>query len=414
MPSYIDNGRVFRNNIQHEPVLLRLFVFLLIVSMSSAVQAQTSKDAREQLSGTVSEIKATAKRQKKIAEQTAKLERELKELQQETVALARDTGDKEEELSVFEDKLAILEEQKKQKNNAFAERKEELSTLVSAMVRLKELPPEAVIAMPGKLGETLAAARALNVVTHAIEEDAESLKQQLQELDDLEGKIRKNREDIVSRKLGLEQKRASLASKIKERTKLQDELSDKDEEESERLAQLNAKSQNLQDLIEALGKTQAARQRLAQQEVKEKPAKKEDESDDSRDIRSFSAARGKIRMPVAGKVIRHYGSGSQETAFSRGITLETRENANVVAPFDGEVVYAGNFRDYGRMVIIRHSGDFHTLLSGMDHINCKPGQTLMEGEPIGSMGQARDERHLYMELRHNSKPVDPSVWIKGA
>lgn len=411
MPSYIDNDRVFRNNIQHGPVLPRLFIFLLVISMSSAILAQTSRDAREQLSGTANEIKAASKRQKKIAEQTVKLERELKELQHETIALARDTDGQEQELSAFEDKLTILEEQKKQKNDNFAGRKAELSTLVSAMVRLRQLPPEAVIAMPGKLDETLAAARALNIVTHAIEEDSDSLKLQLRELDDLEDKIKKNSEVIVSRKSSLEEKRARLASKIKERTKLEDELNDEDEKEQEHIEQLNAKSHNLQDLINALGKQQESHQ---EKEVKAGVPKKDEDNDEGNEVRSFSGAKGKIRMPAAGKIVRHYGSGGQETAFSRGITLETRENANVVAPFDGEVVYAGSFRDYGRIVIIRHSDDYHTLLSGMEHINCKLGQLLMEGEPIGSMGQAHDGRRLYIEVRHNSKPIDPGSWLKGA
>jgi septal ring factor EnvC (AmiA/AmiB activator) len=62
------------------------------------------------------------------------------------------------------------------------------------------------------------------------------------------------------------------------------------------------------------------------------------------------------------------------------------------------------------MVIIRHSDGYHTMLAGLDEIDCKPGQFVLEGEPVGSMGGGTDTR-LYMELREDGKPVDPAGWM---
>ena len=94
--------------------------------------------------------------------------------------------------------------------------------------------------------------------------------------------------------------------------------------------------------------------------------------------------------------------------------IETPASAGVVAPYDGEVVYAGLFRDYGKMVILRHSGDYHTLLSGMESINVSPGQNLLEGEPIGAMGKSSDDGKpkLYVEMRKSGKAIDPMAWFR--
>lgn len=389
--------------------MLRLFLFFLAACISTAAFAQTGKDARAQLSGTMDQIKAIGKRQKKIEEQRVSLEHELKDLKRETIDLAKEMSGQEQVLSGLEDKLGILEDQKKQKNDELDKRKAELSALIASMVRLRQMPPEAVIAMPGKLDETLAASRALNIITHAIEEDAQSLRQQLNALDNLEEKIRNDRATIVARKAELDAKRAVLEEKMAKRSKLEDELGEESQQEKERLAQLKTKSHNLQDLIDALGKAAA---KAREDNIRENAIQREEDEAQGK-MRSFADAKGKIQMPAAGKVIRHYGS-EDASAFSRGITLETPQNATVVAPFDGEVVYAGNFRDYGHIVILRHSDHYHTLLSGMEHVNCRPGQVLQKGEPVGTMGSPQEQRHLYVEVRRNNKPVDPSPWLKGA
>lgn len=410
---FINNERIFRNNIQHWLALLCLLLPLSIAVFPVSVNAQTGDEARAKLASTLDAIKAANARQKELEEQAGKLHNELKELQKQTVALANDTGEHEDELADFEDKLTILEEQKKQKNTELATRQAELSTLISAMIRLKQLPPETIIAMPGHLDETLAAARALSLISHSIQDEADSLKSQLAELDDLEDKIKKNRASIVTSKKDLAARRAELQAKIKERSDLEEKIGSESEETKEQIRQLTAQSHNLEELVDALGKEEAAPP-PAEDDVKASSISKNHRLRSAEEMRSFADAKGHLRMPAKGKIVRHFAGSGEDSALSRGITVETHEGSSVVAPFDGEVVYAGSFRDYGRIIIIRHSGEYHTLLSGMERINCTPGQFLMEGEPIGTMGTSQDARRLYIEIREDRKPVDPLPWFKAS
>jgi septal ring factor EnvC (AmiA/AmiB activator) len=128
--------------------------------------------------------------------------------------------------------------------------------------------------------------------------------------------------------------------------------------------------------------------------------------------RSFSAAQGEMPFPARGRIVGRFGQSNMDSgAPSKGITLETRPGAQVIAPFDGQVVFAGSFRGYGLLLIIEHGEGYHTLLAGMARIDSTVGQHLLVGEPVGVMSEAEGKPLLYVELRRNGQPVNPLPWL---
>jgi septal ring factor EnvC (AmiA/AmiB activator) len=118
-------------------------------------------------------------------------------------------------------------------------------------------------------------------------------------------------------------------------------------------------------------------------------------------------------MPVRGKLVLAYGQRAiGADAASKGISIQTRTQAQVVAPYDGQVVYAGEFRGYGQILIIEHGGRYHTLLAGLERIDAVAGQWILAGEPIGVMGSPKERfPELYLEFRHAGQPVNPLPWL---
>ncbi len=118
-------------------------------------------------------------------------------------------------------------------------------------------------------------------------------------------------------------------------------------------------------------------------------------------------------MPVRGKLVLAYGQTAiGADAVSKGISIQTRTQAQVVAPYDGQVVYAGEFRGYGQILIIEHGGRYHTLLAGLERIDAVAGQWILAGEPIGVMGSPQERSpELYLEFRHAGQPVNPLPWL---
>src|SRR3546814_4579953 len=86
-------------------------------------------------------------------------------------------------------------------------------------------------------------------------------------------------------------------------------------------------------------------------------------------------------MPVRGSVVRLYGQESQAPGSTdKGISIRARPGAQVVAPFDGKIAYAGPFRGYGLILIIDHGGRYHTILAGFDRIDAVVGQWVLSSE----------------------------------
>src|SRR5262245_10501293 len=76
----------------------------------------------------------------------------------------------------------------------------------------------------------------------------------------------------------------------------------------------------------------------------------------------FEQARGTLPLPVAGRQIVAYGEQTADGTASRGIVIQAHPDATVVSPCDGMIVYAGEFRNYGPLVIVSAGDGYHFLL----------------------------------------------------
>ena len=125
----------------------------------------------------------------------------------------------------------------------------------------------------------------------------------------------------------------------------------------------------------------------------------------------FAKAKGKLPIPARGKIVMKYGEQKVKGVSSKGITIATRENAQVISPFDGAVVFAGPFRGYGNMIIVEHGEGYLSLLAGLGSIDVELGQMLLAGEPVGVMPQEQNAE-LYVEIRKDNQPINPTAWFK--
>jgi len=145
---------------------------------------------------------------------------------------------------------------------------------------------------------------------------------------------------------------------------------------------------------------------------------------------AFASARGRLPLPVNGTRIREFGAAASLGGTEKGLSIATRPGAQVTAPCDSWVVYAGPFRNYGQVLILNAGGGYHVVLAGMDRISVNVGQFVLTGEPIavmiggnpgtGSPATATqtkanstlssDKPVLYVEFRKDGTPIDPSPW----
>ncbi|MGZ5914363.1 MAG: murein hydrolase activator EnvC family protein, partial [Hyphomicrobium sp.] len=84
---------------------------------------------------------------------------------------------------------------------------------------------------------------------------------------------------------------------------------------------------------------------------------------------AFADAKGRLTMPAQGRQVLGFGEKTQYGGQSKGLVLETRQGAQVTSPCDGWIVYAGEFRSYGQLLIINAGGGYHVLLAGLSQID---------------------------------------------
>ena len=114
-------------------------------------------------------------------------------------------------------------------------------------------------------------------------------------------------------------------------------------------------------------------------------------------------------FPLPGaKVISPYGSrgGRRHT----GVDLKTVNKDNILAAFDGEVVFSGPFSGYGNLIRIRHDNGLETYYSHNSKNLVKVGEQVKAGQVIALTGQTgrASTPHLHFETRIGGQAVNPN------
>ena len=135
----------------------------------------------------------------------------------------------------------------------------------------------------------------------------------------------------------------------------------------------------------------------------------------------FPQVKGHLTLPSSGVKVIDYGGADGFGGIAHGISVVTRAEAQVVAPADGTVLFEGDYLNYGQIIILNPGNDYTILLAGLDKVSVEIGQFVLMGEPVGTMGSRTIGQAvttsagvasptLYIEMRKNNEPVDPTGW----
>jgi lipoprotein NlpD len=112
--------------------------------------------------------------------------------------------------------------------------------------------------------------------------------------------------------------------------------------------------------------------------------------------------------PADGTLAGRFGA-----AGGKGIDIVAPRDAPVVAVAPGKVVYSGSgLRGYGRLLIVKHAGEYLSAYAHNDSILVKEGDTVTAGQRIALMGDSDADRvMLHFEIRRYGKPLDPLKYL---
>ena len=382
-------------------------ILVLLFAMPGA--AQDRKEAAEsnlkRLEAEISEKQEAKTALEKAAEEAAA---QAAALSSELVAAARDIRIAEEAALHLEDRIDDLETEVAVKKNHLNARRGELLKLLSALERLSVRPAALTILQPSEALVTARSASLMGTLVPEINQQSKTLREELGILASLQDALSLERFDLKNTLAELTQHQHKLASLLDNRKREAKRASSDAAEVARQLADFAAKAADLKDLVDKLAQ-QAAKLQASKPEagrrVPGRPARIAIGNG-----RPMSQMKGLLTVPAIGSVVTRFGE-QDGAGHARGMRFKTRERAQVVAPYDGQIVYAGPFRNYGQLLIIAHGDGYHSLLAGFEELQGVVGQWVLTGEPVGSMSDNAAVAELYLELRHKGESVDPAPWL---
>jgi septal ring factor EnvC (AmiA/AmiB activator) len=303
-----------------------------------------------------------------------------------------------------------------------------LAEVLAALQRMGLNPPPAILVTPEDALSSVRSAILLGAVVPELREQTEILMADMAEMTRVKGSIAAERDRLMAAADEQMSEKQRLELLLAAKRALQAKSRAEMEAEQKRSEELAAKAGSLRELITQLDRqAEAERSAADEQAMAEKAERERQEAiaalpENNRTLVSlpFDALKGQLALPVTGKFAKRFGGHDDNGGVMQGDTLATQSAAIVTAPADGSVLYAGPFRSYGQLLILDAGNGYHVVLAGLDRINIGRGQTVLAGEPIGAMGEARvastsaktvaNGPELYVEFRKDGKPVDPGPW----
>jgi len=443
-----------------------VFAAILTLGHSSAAGAQSSEEL-QQIQEQIDQGKIEASELKQKADRLA---RDVARLQQQLVRSAAEVQDAESEATELEQELAELSA-REQTNAADLDRKRaQLSRTLIALERLSLRPPQVAFLSDRTPVDEARAATLMAAATRALDDRARQLQSDLAEVQELREVAAARQEELAASVDRLAQENQHLAALLKEKAKLQEATLAQSEEQKRRTAQLADQAKSLKELLDRLeaaraeeearqqaaeaeaakkeaakkeAERQAAEREAAKQQASEQQASEQQEAAETAavggqsdagaqvaavpraappamrlqpppaDLPTFPKQIGGLIQPARGEIAAKFGQKTDAFGEGKGLVFATRSGAQVVTPFDGQIVFEGPFRSYGQILIIEHRGGYHTVLAGLAHVDVVVGQWLKAGEPVGAMiDTAQGRPQLYVELRRSGQPFDPAPWFK--
>lgn len=385
---------------------------------------------------------------KELKGQELHLADELAELRTQMVQTANRARQHENAMIGLEQELVALAQDEAAKLRDLKQRRRELSGTLAALQRIALRPQSALLVTPADPNDIVRSGLLLRTTVPRIERRAQELRRQVEALAVVRTRIATRREDLNAAGEALARERFRLTSLTDQKSIVLQQTRVSREAAVARIEQLTREAQSLEELLANLEADRIERRRVdlenqrrarqrAEQLARATPAPRPGETSRQPPVLapapsvplgapagtpSIAAARGTLSPPAAGAVVVTYDASTGFGGKSKGITYQTRPGSLVVAPWDGQIAFAGPFRSFGQILIIEHGEGYHSLLAGMGRIDAPVGQWVLAGEPVGITGgevgatteKTQNQSRLYVELRRDGQPINPLPWLAAA
>jgi septal ring factor EnvC (AmiA/AmiB activator) len=390
--------------------------------------ADALRQRDQELSATLAKQRVSVEAQAKLKVEIEALSEDRRKFNQQLIDTAAKIRDTEANIDATQARLKPLDERQALFEKSLAERRSTIIEILAALERIGRQPPPALMVRPEDALQAVRTAITLGAVVPEMRKQADALAGDLADLAAVRQQILAEHDKLANEMAALGRDQLRMTLLIDQRQKKQTVAEKALDSERQHAAELGRQADTIKDLISKL------EQDLDPAERAKRDSARAIENDATKPhlaalgdpgrlspAVAFADMRGHMRFPVNGPRIREFGGADGAGGTQKGISIAARPNAQITAPCDGWVVYAGAFRSYGQLLILNAGGGYHVLLAGMERISVDLGQFVLTGEPVAVMGDASQasasvativpkQPVLYVEFRKDGTPIDPSPW----
>lgn len=396
---------------------------------------RAARDAQIELDRIQGAITLSRQRSEELRNEISQMSGDRARQNAALIAAAQRVKLAEIEIGAIEERLSPLLVEESEIRSRLDSADIDISSLLAALQLISKNPPPALIIDPSDALNSARSAALLAAILPQLQEKADTIAADLNRLATLKQAVSDEKEQLSARLSTLLEEQLRIATLIEARRRGVIRVSADLEQEERQAEALAGEAGSLNQLIAALKQrissvsdaaeaadaadagTQVGATRLSRQAMDIALAN----TTRTTPAVPFTSARGFLLVPAAGVVINEFGSNDGFGGISKGVSIVTRAEAQVVAPVDGWIMYKGPYLNYGQIIII-NPGQGHTiLLAGLETVSVELGQFVLMGEPVGLMGSRTlgqtittsagvSRPTLYVELRNRNQPLDPAPW----
>ena len=371
------------------------------------------------------EERESAARAEAARQQAEELANEVALMQRQLVELGERVGASENAALGAERELSRLAREEAELLTRLTADRETLLDILAAIQRIVSQTPPAVLAAPDDAAEAARAASLMAEVAPALRERADQISIQLSRLREVRTAIEAEQASLSTTEQALSSQRLELEVLIAERRALEARRRNEAVSFLEAASTAGQRARSIRSLISELSRMADVMPSLSPRRIPPETGVPAPRPRPPRDLVAarvpsapletlrFADARGRLRMPATGEIMRTFGDLAEDGTASEGIFIRTRPRAQVVSPFDGRIEFAGPFNTYGGLLILNVGDGYYVVLAGMSVTYASVGQSVLAGEPVGAMSEnAQTAPDLYLELRRNDDVIDPAPWFR--
>jgi septal ring factor EnvC (AmiA/AmiB activator) len=355
----------------------------------------------------------------------------------------------QEEQSHLEDEISVTAKLIQKKREELEQLVEDYKKTLSYLYKYGRTSQLALIFSSSSINQMLVRAFYLDKFNTFRENQAATIRETEQELEQTKKQLEKAREKNGDLLVQIQKEKKALAERKKQqernvallrqhREQIQRELHEFQQQKKE----LNETLANLFAEEERIREAQTARIKRLEQERKRKLANAktiEDDLERAREIarysqpvepeeymdaerlkalsKSFSQSKGSLPWPVPSHTVSEHFGRQRHPVYGTvtpnlGIEIIVDPSTPIHVVHDGYVVNILPIRGYGDVIVVKH-GRYMTAYGNLSEILVRKNQVLQKGDIIGLSGDQNSVmgESLFFLIRENNNNLDPEKWL---